>query len=437
MVLQRSVEGPVSCSLNRKNDDVAWEWIPESESWKPCSQPEDGPEDDNADPSSHCSSFLFSGSNVQYKRRRIRRNSLILFTEAACEDEVELDSDSQQEKSASGSSSKRVQGSVIGAEIGKDDLRLLGESGGPELRSRECDREHISCGTSLTRTTSDVKCWISDPEESEQDLQIKEICISVLKNHGIPLGNGPKSKPAFDPASENTYQSCEACGVLESIVNMIICDDCEEAFHLSCSGTNRKTLEDADEWYCKSCLKLKGKDAKGPLHVKSRGMKGWSLGPNQKLGRIARMLKYPDSHVSLVRIGDPFQATVPEWRGKNTEGFDCIGEPIEMDPLETLGLQGCAKDNILKPSSMSNWLQCREVLDDQPKERGYKRLCGKWRRAPLSAVQSDDWECSCALPWDPFHADCNVPQELETEKVLVQLKYIEQLKCRLAAKKRK
>lgn len=31
-------------------------------------------------------------------------------------------------------------------------------------------------------------------------------------------------------------------------------------------------------------------------------------------------------------------------------------------------------------------------------------------RAPLFVVQTDEWDCSCALPWDPFHADCAVPQ---------------------------
>lgn len=31
-------------------------------------------------------------------------------------------------------------------------------------------------------------------------------------------------------------------------------------------------------------------------------------------------------------------------------------------------------------------------------------------RAPLSVVQTDDWDCSFALPWDPIYADCAVPQ---------------------------
>lgn len=31
-------------------------------------------------------------------------------------------------------------------------------------------------------------------------------------------------------------------------------------------------------------------------------------------------------------------------------------------------------------------------------------------RAPLFEVQTDDWDCSCAVVWDPIHADCAVPQ---------------------------
>jgi hypothetical protein len=31
-------------------------------------------------------------------------------------------------------------------------------------------------------------------------------------------------------------------------------------------------------------------------------------------------------------------------------------------------------------------------------------------RAPLNVVQSDDWDCSCCLLWDPARADCAVPQ---------------------------
>lgn len=31
-------------------------------------------------------------------------------------------------------------------------------------------------------------------------------------------------------------------------------------------------------------------------------------------------------------------------------------------------------------------------------------------RAPLFTDQSEDWDCSCAIQWDPIRADCVVPQ---------------------------
>ncbi|GJN39021.1 hypothetical protein PR202_gb28114 [Eleusine coracana subsp. coracana] len=51
-------------------------------------------------------------------------------------------------------------------------------------------------------------------------------------------------------------------------------------------------------------------------------------------------------------------------------------------------------------------------------------LHGTLCRAPLFVVQSSNWDCSCSVIWDPIHADCAVPQELETDEVLKQLKYI-------------
>lgn len=35
-------------------------------------------------------------------------------------------------------------------------------------------------------------------------------------------------------------------------------------------------------------------------------------------------------------------------------------------------------------------------------------------RAPLFEVQTDDWECFCAVLWDPAHADCAVPQVISS-----------------------
>nr|CAB3470715.1 unnamed protein product [Digitaria exilis] len=128
------------------------------------------------------------------------------------------------------------------------------------------------------------------------------------------------------------------------------------------------------------------------------------------------MLVDAESYESEVRIGSKFQADIPEWSGPILSNRDQFTEPTELDPSETT-VMGCLQRFKDTKNSFGNWIQCREVLD-------MGVVCGKWRRAPLFIVQSSDWDCSCSVVWDPIHADCAVPQELETDEVLEQLKYI-------------
>ncbi|KAG6588044.1 hypothetical protein SDJN03_16609, partial [Cucurbita argyrosperma subsp. sororia] len=114
---------------------------------------------------------------------------------------------------------------------------------------------------------------------------------------------------------------------------------------------------------------------------------------------------------------------------------DATGEPLEMDPSGSFLMHEQSTNKPCRLSAIGNWLQCQQVIDGVGGVNGV--ICGKWRRAPLFEVQTDDWECFCSILWDPAHADCAVPQELETGQVLKQLKYIEMLRPRLASKRRK
>ncbi|GKA80099.1 zinc finger, CW-type containing protein [Tanacetum coccineum] len=105
-------------------------------------------------------------------------------------------------------------------------------------------------------------------------------------------------------------------------------------------------------------------------------------------------------------------------------------EPTEISSLECASYQDWGSSKLSRLSPIGNWLQCRHVVDDV-----VGTVCGKWRRAPLFEVQTDNWECFSSILWDQTHADCAVPQELDTEQVLKQLKYIELLRPRLSAKK--
>ncbi|CAN1747765.1 hypothetical protein LINPERHAP1_LOCUS3191 [Linum perenne] len=89
---RRSVESPLYYPLNLKKEDVVWVWNTEKQAWKTCSQPEESPRED-LDLPSNCSSFEFPGSNIQCKRRKVSGNSLIVFPETACLDELDCDSE--------------------------------------------------------------------------------------------------------------------------------------------------------------------------------------------------------------------------------------------------------------------------------------------------------------------------------------------------------
>ncbi|KAH9329819.1 hypothetical protein KI387_001927, partial [Taxus chinensis] len=111
-----------------------------------------------------------------------------------------------------------------------------------------------------------------------------------------------------------------------------------------------------------------------------------------------------------------------------------LGEPLEKEfpeqnLMNELWSKGWQPAWSFFPGSMGNWLQCQNVICvDGARSIGEKVkdvTCGKWRRAPLSQVQNDEWDCSCAVVWDPVHADCAVPQELKTEDIMRHLKATE------------
>ncbi|CAK7354276.1 unnamed protein product [Dovyalis caffra] len=289
----------------------------------------------------------------------------------------------------------------------------------------------------------------SDIEVSGDDLSIRELCTSVLRSHGLLAGDCPVSNDAptevlVNTKNENFFQSCELCGNFEIALNMLLCDHCEEAFHVSCCNLNMEMLP-TDLWFCQSCSKLNHNVSQETSFLKTHSISWWN--EKYKLSPIASMLKYPEAHTSRVRIGTSYQAAVPEWSDQLSMDSDCIGEPLEIDPSQTVCLHECPQDKSSNAKAMSNWLQCREVLHDDAREGAEGTICGKWRssrlkkfsnyRAPFSEVQTDYWDCSCSVLWDPSHSDCAVPQELETDEVLQQLKYVEQLRSRLVTKKRR
>ncbi|XP_011077731.1 transcription intermediary factor 1-alpha isoform X2 [Sesamum indicum] len=222
-------------------------------------------------------------------------------------------------------------------------------------------------------------------ENAPEEISEKDICISILRSQGLLdkvwiKQDQNSTKNTGVSSDDYCSKSCKACEQMDSTLNMLICDNCEDAFHISCYNPNI-TILPVGEWLCGSCLKKKHKILKDKSPSNSHNISA-ELGRNRysvsegELGSLEFMFRDTEPYMSSVRIGDEFQADVPDW-------------------------------------------------------------CGPIDEAPLFEVQTDDWECFHCVLWDPAHADCAVPQELDTEEVMKQLKYIEMLRPRLAAKRRK
>ncbi|PSS20754.1 PHD and RING finger domain-containing protein, partial [Actinidia chinensis var. chinensis] len=279
------------------------------------------------------------------------------------------------------------------------------EPGSTSLRTEGDDTGECSSSGALL-----VESLLDDPSE-------KDICISILRSQGLLEGIFPNRihSSANGPGTNSDNSciwTCKVCDHTETTLKMLICDQCEEAFHLSCCNPRMKKIT-VDEWFCHSCLKKKHKIPK-----ENSTSKAWDTSSEEnrcrnatcegELGPIASMLIDTEPYYNSVRIGQDFQAEVPDWRGPTFDEVDSIGELLEISPSESFSLHGRNSNKSSRLSSIGNWLQCREVIGVGEGVDG--TICGKWRRAPLFEVQTDDWECFCAVIWDPARADCSVPQ---------------------------
>ncbi|XP_030468417.1 uncharacterized protein LOC115687076 isoform X1 [Syzygium oleosum] len=303
--------------------------------------------------------------------------------------------------------------------------------------------------TSL-RTEADETCECSSSSvtlmEGRSDVPLREndICISILRSHGLlertcSTPTHASEDTVFDSRDCSDARSCKTCDRNGEALKMLICDNCDEAFHLSCCYPRIKKIPQND-WFCPSCLRkkhivIKQTATKKPTKTITETARGKSASAVDDSNPIALMLEDDEPYMTSVRVGKGFQADVPEWRGPQKDDISMVEEPPVIDPSEYAHQQDLKLSKPFRLSSIGNWLQCRKRVDDAEGVNG--NICGKWRRAPLFEVQTDKWECFCSVFWDPSHSDCAVRQELETDQVLKQLKYIEMLRPRLAASRQK
>ncbi|GMI80300.1 hypothetical protein HRI_001699300 [Hibiscus trionum] len=102
---------------------------------------------------------------------------------------------------------------------------------------------------------------------------------------------------------------CNICGRSGTAQKMLICDSCEEPFHMRCCNPKIKKIP-VDEWYCVSCMKKKRIMLKEIIARSSSITGGMGRG-----SPIELMLRDAKPYRTSLRIGKGFQAEVPDWSG--------------------------------------------------------------------------------------------------------------------------
>lgn len=299
-----------------------------------------------------------------------------------------------------------------------------------------------------------LKVWTGDSLGNETNVTDKR---PVALSLGI-VGDG----------REDT-EMCIICGKAEDSTHTLLCDRCFCAVHMGCLKPSLTTPPESDEWLCPGCEKEREDEAKGcrsgPVNDKevieadaarkspvtcSEGKRRWTR-PSEsgKGGKCQRLLRGDVFSVDRARIGPAYQADVPTWSGQPCdeeidEDRPHFGNELEYSLEEKVEMQQASVDafhnivwplNWLPASSLpegtpEKWLQCTRVVYDEgdirPDGKVVRRPveCGKWRRAPLNAENGPDWECSCAVVWDPIHSDCSVPQEFVKKEMDKRLRAI-------------
>ncbi|KAH7365332.1 hypothetical protein KP509_18G021300 [Ceratopteris richardii] len=301
-------------------------------------------------------------------------------------------------------------------------------------------------GVKSTDELQSSKTIESNVEDEAGDAEIAALewwrCVTLLKSYGvinnpdltnIETSNRCVPHPGYVGDGLLT-KMCKICGIIEDSSNTVICDDCQEAFHLSCCvpRLTSKYFKREDSWFCGACRKHRRKMTSKPTEKSSS---------QDEHGSRSTV-----HNESKARLGPAHQAVVPEWQKKaqndDAERFIgyCIGMEIPYSEEDKLA----ERDNLLKsftsveslgwlsaekvpPGTIQNWVKCNNVIrrshTDSDGQKQSEIICNKWRRAPLNVEQTDEWECFCAMEWDPLHADCAIAQECSDEDVLNRLSY--------------
>ncbi|XVE86141.1 hypothetical protein DITRI_Ditri18aG0012400 [Diplodiscus trichospermus] len=223
-------------------------------------------------------------------------------------------------------------------------------------------------------------------EVVREDPSEKDTCQHILRNQVNVEEVGPSRTAVNEEIGTSGGNSCsrlcKTCGRSETAQKMLICDNCEEAFHVRCCNPRIKKIP-VDEWYCILCMKKKRIMLKETTARKSFSITGGmgrfrDVSSDGEFILIELMLRDAEPYRTSVRIGKGFQAEVPDWSGPVDDDFDTNGELIELDPSEVTDIHELNCDKSSKVRSIGNWLQCREFIEGVGGSNG--TICGKWRR---------------------------------------------------------
>ncbi|XP_024530184.1 uncharacterized protein LOC9660300 [Selaginella moellendorffii] len=340
-----------------------------------------------------------------------------------------------------------------------------------EAKNRRYDLRHSY--VDIYQIPEELRCFVDEEEEEEEELPDKkakirrrrrqdkssktrlnkdkvemiEECLNFLEQMGLFKSSvlvEESSVVAVHPGSVGdgsaTAENCRVCGRPGNANSTLVCDTCEETYHLSCCYPRIRSVPRDDRWLCSFCTrKRKKKTAELKIfpagHFEEKLPAAWKIDKTKVRGwDLQRMER------TQVRVGDEFQAVVPEWCGKvsyedvrpdypGLEAPRSLAEKLkEKDQAEqtvaaNIWPMGWIPARSLPENERENWVQCQNIIYEEgdylPSGEVANKdiVCGKWRRAPLHIVADDGWECSCAVAWDPRHADCAVPQEIPTEEI--------------------
>ena len=156
---------------------------------------------------------------------------------------------------------------------------------------------------------------------TREEMTEKDFCMNILRSYGLLEGdsfadNVASVEDAVTAGNSCCSRSCKTCGQLDSSLNMLLCDHCEDAYHPSCYNPRLKKLP-IDEWFCHSCLKKRQKILKETI-IKSPGIhselgKCRTASVKAELNLILLMLRDTEPYTTSVRVGKGFQAEVLDW----------------------------------------------------------------------------------------------------------------------------